>query len=70
MSLHALVPVALPVQLEAVGGQSCESTVRQAGGSHLEGVAGVARGPAVLGGINIGQDDPGLGGTGEVWLGI
>ena len=65
MSLHALVPVALPVQLEAVGGQSCESTVRQAGGSHLEGVAGVARGPAILGGINISQDNPG-----EVWLGI
>ena len=73
VSLHALVPVLLPVELEAVGGQSWESTVRQAGRSHLEGVAGIAGGPggpATLGGINVSQDDPGLGETREVWLGI
>ena len=63
------------------GGHRCESAVREAVCSHLhlptpESVARVAGGqtggPAgrQTGGISISQDDPRLGGTLEVWLGI
>ena len=75
VSLHAVVPV--PVQLELVGGEGCEGAVRQAGGpSHLhlatpKGPAGVAGEPAGwVRGVNTCQDDPGLGGTRQVWLGV